>query len=71
MGQCGTKEQLEFNHRLLLDVKKCAADMGWVWGEGYETDFGNVFGVIIRCVCCYCFALMLFALMESILYLAL
>jgi hypothetical protein len=36
--KCMTKEQLEFNSRLLLDVKKCAEDMGWVWGEEFDTD---------------------------------
>jgi hypothetical protein len=60
MGQCGTKEQLEFNHRLLLDVKKCAADMGWIWGEGYETD-SKIRERIVRyysvslCVFLHCF----------------
>jgi hypothetical protein len=59
-GQCKTKEQLEFNHRLLLDVKKCAADMGWIWGEGYETD-SKIRERIVRyysvslCVFLHCF----------------
>jgi hypothetical protein len=38
IGKCMTKEQLDFNNRLLVLVKQCAADQGWRWGEGYNTD---------------------------------